>query len=91
MRRAYLKVNMKLPKHNISLFLEHNEHKLYHQSLEDYLECNEYDWPSDSEKELAIKIDSLWTIQWYPDSTVGFYRVAAASLETLLESIKEYC
>jgi hypothetical protein len=43
------------------------------------------DFENPAEMEKAISEDSLWTLQWYPDTSVGFYRVAASTLEKCLE------
>lgn len=39
------------------------------------------DWPSEEERLKAISENSVWTIQWYPNSPVGFNCVAASTFE----------
>ena len=39
------------------------------------------DWASEAERLKAIKENSVWTIQWYPDTPVGFHCVGASTFE----------
>ena len=39
------------------------------------------DWVSPDEREKAIATNSVWTIQWYPDTPIGFNCVAASTFE----------
>lgn len=48
------------------------------------------DWASDEEREKAIRENSVWTVQWYPDTPVGFFCVGASTLKAAVEfAIKE--
>ncbi len=38
-------------------------------------------WPSDEERLKAIRENSVWTIQWYPQTPVGFCCVGASTFE----------
>ena len=75
-----------LPPHAGGLLLGHNEHRNLYQSLAHFIEVNELteDFESPEQMRLAIAVDECWTLQWYPDSPVGFYRVAAPTLNDLL-------
>jgi hypothetical protein len=76
---------MKLPEHKCGLHLEHNVHKNYHESASEWIEKNDhYTWKGDESKQAAIESDSVWTLQWYPHTPIGFYAVAAPTLEELL-------
>lgn len=78
----------KLPKYDISLSINHNPHKdstLTILELIDFLNLEDDDWTSVSEKEKAISSNSLWEIQWYPDTPIGFYRSFSSSLESLFD------
>ena len=44
-------------------------------------EKSRIDWVSGDEKRRALENNSVWTIQWYPDTPVGFYCVAASTFE----------
>ena len=77
---------MKLPEHKCGLYLEHNAHRDYYQSVADYIEDeNRFNWPSEAERQKSIDTNGWWTLQGYPETPIGFFAVAAATLETLLE------
>ena len=79
-----------LPKHAAALYLTHNDHKGVYESIEDhygYLE--DCDWVSPEEKLKAIELDSVWELQWYPDTPIGSYYVAASSLEAIQKHMME--
>lgn len=44
-------------------------------------EDDDISWPSNQERLKAIDQNSVWTIQWYPDTPVGSYRVGASTFE----------
>lgn len=77
---------MNLPKHDGGLSIEHNQHKNYYQPIREYITDNDLaeDFESPGAMEDAIRADSLWVMQWYPDTPVGFICVAAATLEDVL-------
>lgn len=76
---------MQLPKHQAALSIGHNEHKSYYETIEEYLEGNDTDcWESKEHRGRAIATNSLWSMQWYPDTPVGFLRVYAPTLGELL-------
>ena len=79
-----------LPEHKCGLFLTHNEHRNYYETVEQWLENGQrddpksgFEWVSPEEREKAIREDSVWTLQWYPDTPIGSYDIAASSLEAL--------
>jgi hypothetical protein len=78
---------MKLPEHKCGLYLTHNEHKDLYEKLSDKFkeETEYYTDMSQEDKEECIKADSLWTLQWYPDTPIGFYVVHGPTLERVLE------
>lgn len=82
---------MKLPKH-INLIIEHNPHTAYYQTVRQWLEdldnCRRF--RSEDAYEM-LRADEIWTIQWYPDTPIGSYTVAAATLERALELANEVC
>lgn len=41
-------------------------------------------WISPEERQKAIDTNSWWTLQWYPETPVGFCIISASSLEALL-------
>jgi hypothetical protein len=42
------------------------------------------DWVSDEQKQKAIYTNECWTLQVYPHTPVGFYKMSAADLDVLL-------
>ena len=80
-----------LPKHKCGLYLTHNEHKDFYESAEEWIADRQFedDFVSPEEMQKAIQEDSIWRLQWYPETPVGFYSVAAASLEAIEAAIRE--
>ena len=79
-----------LPKHKCGLFLTHNEHRNYYESAQEFIENRnlEEEFISPEEMEKAIAEDSIWHLQWYPDTPIGSYSVCAASLEAIERAIR---
>lgn len=75
-----------LPPHKASLHLEHNPHLGYLQSVEQWDEEQEKwaDWVSPDERAKAIATNEIWTLQWYPETPIGFHALAASSLAALM-------
>ena len=86
-------VSMKFPKHDASLHLQHNDHKSSYETVGEYLEQGHltdfYEFKNDEQKKRAIETNELWTLQWYPNTPVGFNAVAAPTLEELLDFANE--
>ncbi len=73
------------PKHH-SLHITHNQHKDYYMSAQDYF--NDYPHLNDIDSDIrhrCIQQDSIWEIQWYPNTPISFYIVVAPTFE---EAIK---
>jgi len=82
---------MKFPEHKAGLYLTHNQHRDIYLTVEQWeadYDMADY-WVSDSERALAVATDSVWELQWYPETPVGFYLVMAASLEAVLEAAEK--
>ena len=80
---------MNLPPHKCALFINHNEHRVYYETIEHFLDCymvpaTAPSFASDEARARAIATDELWTMQWYPDTPIGFHFIAAPTLEELL-------
>jgi hypothetical protein len=78
------------PKHAAELLVSHNAHKNYYEKIDEAIggDGSTYprdEFPDEAEVQKAIATDSVWTIQWYPDTPVGFCRVCAATLSRALE------
>lgn len=75
-----------LPKHKCGLHLQHNDHKNVYEPAGQWIADNDWcDWENEEAKQRAIDTDEIWTIQWYPDTPVGFYALAAPTLDELLK------
>lgn len=81
-----------LPAHKASLHLTHNEHRDYYISIEqwetDYSVAAD-EWVSPGERQRAIEQDSVWRLQWYPDTPIGFCVLCASTLEALEAHFRE--
>lgn len=75
------------PQHECGLYLTHNQHRDYHQTLSEYIQDHELEEDFENAKTMAraIETDELWELQWYPHTPVGFIRVVAPTLEEVLE------
>ncbi len=75
-----------MPPHKGGMSIEKDPHRANYESVEEYERWRgeSDDWVSPEEREKAIETDTLWTIQWYPDTPVGFCYLMASSLEALM-------
>ncbi len=79
---------MKFPEHKASLHLTHNEHKSVYITVAKAIEQQDHgyrDWVSEGQKQKAIETNDCWYLQWYPETPVSFYILAAADLDVLLK------
>jgi hypothetical protein len=82
-------MDLLFPKHEASLHLTHNDHKGYYLTVRDAIEAGDHgyhydDWVSDEQRQKAIDTNECWTLQWYPNTPVGFCLMSAADLSALL-------
>ena len=75
------------PKHKCGLYLTHNDHRNVYETIEEHYDCHDFVSPEELKK--AIAEDSVWVLQWYPDTPIGSYSILASSLEALQKTIKE--
>lgn len=45
------------------------------------------DWVSPEEREKALANNTVWSVQWYPNTPVGFNQLYASSLPALIEAL----
>ena len=76
-----------LPEHKCGLRLTHNAHKDVYETIQDYYDAEDFVSPEEYIK--AIDKNSVWTLQWYPETPVGFYMICASSLEAIEKAVKE--
>lgn len=61
-----------------------------YQTVEEWLRDepqDDADWVNAEEREKAIRTNSVWRLQWYPDTPVGFQAVQASSLSELFGAL----
>lgn len=81
------------PEHRGGLSLSHNDHLSIYQTAEQYIAggsipgsgIEDDEWTAPGEKEKALATGNIWSLQWYPDTPIGFHVVYAASFEALVE------
>jgi len=76
-----------LPEHKCGLYLTHNEHRDFYETVEKSYKADDFVSPEEWRK--AVAEDSVWVLQWYPDTPIGFYRIAASTLEAIEAELKE--
>lgn len=76
-----------LPKHKCGLHLIHNEHRDVYETIENFYDFESF--ISQEEFTKAIAEDSVWVLQWYPETPIGFHRISASTLEALEAELKE--
>ena len=76
-----------LPEHKCGLHLSHNEHRDVYETVEQFYDPG--DFVSEEEWLKAIKEDSVWVLQWYPNTPIGFNRIAASTLEAIETELKQ--
>ncbi len=76
-----------LPEHKCGLHLSHNEHRDVYETIENFYDPG--DFVSEEEWLKAVAGDSVWVLHWYPNTPVGFNRIAASTLEAIEAKLKE--
>jgi len=82
-----------LPTH-MTVHLIHNEHKMSYGTVADSVAMQEHGyaddaWVSLEQRQKAIDTNECWSLQWYPQTPVGFYILSAADLDALLSAASE--
>lgn len=82
------------PSHKCELVLTHNLHKNLYITVQEAIERGEHgyrpdDWVSMEQRMKAARTNECWTLQWYPDTPVGFCLKSAADLNALLRAASE--
>lgn len=81
--------NDDFPRHKGELALTHNQHKSMYQPIADYIANLDIEWANVEQRGKAIENDSIWEIQWYPDTPIGSISYAACDLDVLLAHVKD--
>lgn len=73
-----------------SIHIEFNEHSSdYETAANAVQDMDDQDigrWVSEEEKQKAIATNSIWRMQWYPNTPVGFCALMASSLEAVVNT-----
>ena len=74
---------MNFPAHKGAMYITHNDHKSAYQPLGEWIEDqnDRFEFENDEAKARCLATDELWELQWYPETPVGFYSVAAPTFE----------
>ena len=86
--------NIKFPKHDCELILNHNQCRSYYETVAQYVaedegrpENQQYlEWVSPEQRQKAIDTNEIWVLQWYPNTPIGFNVLAACDLNVLLKA-----
>jgi hypothetical protein len=79
-----------------SLRITFNDHTVNYQDARTWWETASdderglADWASDEEREKALLLNSVWLIQWYPQTPIGFNAVWASSFEAAAKVALNY-
>lgn len=82
---------MNLPNH-LSISIKHNPHKLYYETVEEFLGGGVdewYEWVSKEDREKCIEKDELWEVMWYPNTPIGYLVLCGSDLQLVLDTIKD--
>jgi hypothetical protein len=78
-----------LPEHKASFHLMHNEHKACYEPIEQYVERHYIKEDLTPEmRQRIIEADSIWELQWYPNTPVGFNKVVGSTLQEVLAAAR---
>ena len=82
---------MQWPEHKASLTLTHNSHLDNYMTVEQAIKDQDHGyqdnrWVSEEQKQKAIATNECWSLQWYPNSPVGFNMVSGADLDAVLDA-----
>jgi hypothetical protein len=58
-----------------------------YETIEEFYDHTDFISPEEWSK--AVAEDSVWVLQWYPDTPIGSYIVAASTLEAIEARVKE--
>ena len=80
----------------VSIVITFNDHATNYETLEEWeanfqIDDRREDWVSEDERTAAIKANSLWSVQVYPNSPVSFFVVYASTLEAALKGAEAAC
>lgn len=70
-----------------------NDHKLSYQTAAEAIErdpwYDEGDFISHEELKRSVSTNTIWTLQYYPETPVGFVKLHASAFQPLLDRINQ--
>ena len=78
-----------LPDHKCGLFITHNEHRDYYQTVEQFFEDRDAHPDEIIDLPAMIAADEVWEVQVYPHTPIGSYVVYGPTLEACLMRMKD--
>jgi hypothetical protein len=76
-----------LPEHKCGLHLTHNDHRDVYETVQEFYDVDDFVSPEEWHK--AVAEDSVWVLHWYPNTPIGFNRIAASTLEAIEAKLRE--
>ena len=74
----------------LNLYIEYNDHKSSYETVEEYILERDIKDEEIIDKEECIKNDTIYSLQIYPITPIGFYIIYASSLEKAIEEMDKY-
>jgi hypothetical protein len=74
------------------MHIEHQPNATNYETVEEWLQYNdEHKFAEITREDRAemLRTNEIWIVQWYPITPVGFYAVAAATLDKALQLANE--
>lgn len=77
------------PSHKCGLYLTHNEHRDYYETVADWLLKKEREpsFLSSESRQRCIDSGEIWELQWYPETPLAFFVVAAPTFAELFNVV----
>lgn len=77
-----------MPPHKACCTIQHNDHLSNYSTVTQEMKHNPDwfvgAWVSDESRDYAIEHNELWSLQWYPESPVGFNNLCAGRWEDIV-------
>lgn len=74
-----------------SLSITFNDHKSNYQTAKEAIEEGQWfspdDFVSPVEMQKSIETNTIWSLQWYPQTPVGFHVLYASSFQAILDHV----
>lgn len=74
----------------LNLYIEYNEHKTSYETVKEYIEERGIEDEEIIDKEECIKKDILYSLQVYPKTPIGFYKIYSYNLEKAINELDKY-